>query len=77
MRDAGIYAAEYVTTGWKPGCTCEAPVEPCRALDPFMGAGTTALAARLLGRNFGGLELNPEYIEIADRRLKKELGLFH
>lgn len=45
-------------------------------LDPFMGAGTTALVARKLGRNYIGLELNPEYIEIAEKRLKKELGMF-
>lgn len=45
-------------------------------LDPFMGAGTTALVARKLNRNYIGFELNPEYIKIAERRLKKELGLF-
>ena len=41
-------------------------------LDPFMGAGTTALAARRLGRNFIGFEPNAEYIEMARRRLIKE-----
>lgn len=45
-------------------------------LDPFMGAGTTALVARKLGRNYIGFELNQGYIEIAHSRLKKELGLF-
>lgn len=45
-------------------------------LDPFMGAGTTALVARKLNRNFIGFELNKEYIEIANHRLQKELGLF-
>lgn len=45
-------------------------------LDPFMGAGTTALVARKLGRNFLGCELNPKYVGIANKRLKKELGLF-
>lgn len=44
--------------------------------DPFMGAGTTALVSRKLGRNFIGLELNSEYINIAQKRLKKELGMF-
>ena len=33
--------------------------------DPFMGAGTTALVAKRNARNFIGIELNPEYIEIA------------
>lgn len=45
-------------------------------LDPFMGAGTTALVARKLHRNFIGIELNPAYIKLAEKRLKKELGLF-
>lgn len=45
-------------------------------LDPFMGAGTTALVAKKLDRNFIGFELNPKYVAIAERRLKKELGLF-
>lgn len=38
-------------------------------LDPFMGAGTTGLVAKKLGRNYLGIELNPAYIEIAERRL--------
>ena len=45
-------------------------------LDPFLGAGTTALVARKLNRNYVGIELNPEYIKIANKRLKKELGMF-
>lgn len=45
-------------------------------LDPFMGAGTTALVARKLNRNFIGYELNPDYIKIAEERLKNNLGLF-
>ena len=38
-------------------------------LDPFMGAGTTALVARELGRHYVGIELNPDYIGIAEKRL--------
>lgn len=44
-------------------------------LDMFMGAGTTALVARKLNRNFIGSELNPDYIKIANKRLES-LGLF-
>jgi DNA modification methylase len=44
-------------------------------LDPFMGSGTTAVVARKLNRNYIGLELNPEYVEIAGRKLKRELGV--
>jgi len=38
-------------------------------LDPFMGSGTTALAARKLGRHFVGFELNQAYCEIIQQRL--------
>jgi len=40
-------------------------------LDPFMGAGTTAVVAKKLGRNYLGIEINPEFVEIAEKRLKK------
>jgi len=40
-------------------------------LDPFMGAGTTALVAKKLNRNYLGIELNPEYIKIAEKRIRE------
>lgn len=45
-------------------------------LDPFFGSGTTGIVARKLNRNFIGIELNPEYIEIANKRMSVELGMF-
>ena len=42
-------------------------------LDPFLGSGTTAIAAVRTQRACIGIELNPDYIEIADRRLREEL----
>jgi len=38
-------------------------------LDPFLGSGTTCLAARNLGRNSVGYEVNPEFIRIIRRKL--------
>lgn len=38
-------------------------------LDPFAGSGTTCLAARDAGRKYVGIEINPEYVEIINRRL--------
>jgi site-specific DNA-methyltransferase (adenine-specific) len=38
-------------------------------LDPFMGSGTTALAAKRCGRNFVGFELNADYCDIIESRL--------
>jgi site-specific DNA-methyltransferase (cytosine-N4-specific) len=39
-------------------------------LDPFLGSGTTAVAAARLGRRFLGCELNPDYVAMAERRLR-------
>ena len=41
-------------------------------LDPFIGSGSTAIAAKLLDRDYIGYELNPEYVKIAKKRLKNE-----
>jgi DNA modification methylase len=41
-------------------------------LDPFMGAGTTALVAAQYSRHFLGIELNPGYAAIAERRIASE-----
>lgn len=46
-------------------------------LDPFMGSGTTAIAALKQGRNFIGIDISPDYCEMARRRIAtlKECGL--
>jgi DNA modification methylase len=62
------------TTGWSPTCKCNVGVVPCTVLDPFSGAGTTALVADRLQRRGVGIELNPEYSAIAERRLDKDRG---
>lgn len=50
---------------------------PCSGIvyDPFMGAGTTGLVAKMLGRHYVGSELNSSYISIANRRIAKETEL--
>lgn len=62
--------AYHYTLGWS-SCSCKAPFQPALILDPFLGSGTTALVARRLDRDFIGFELNPEYIELARKRLKE------
>lgn len=39
-------------------------------LDPFVGSGTTAIAAKKLMRNYIGIDINPEYCKYAEERLK-------
>ena len=41
-------------------------------LDPFMGSGTTAIAARALKRDYIGIELSPQYCEMAEQRLENK-----
>lgn len=45
-------------------------------LDPFMGSGTTAIAAKILNRNYIGIEISPEYVSMAEARISEFLGLF-
>ena len=53
-------------------------VEPCilagcpesgTVLDPFMGSGTTGVVSKKMGRNFVGIEINPDYIKLARSRI--------
>jgi DNA modification methylase len=64
-------APELAETCIKAGCPKGGTV-----LDPFGGAGTTALCADRLGRNALLIELNPAYVEIARKRLTNDAGLF-
>ena len=41
-------------------------------LDPFMGSGSTAIAALKTGRHFVGYDISQEYVDIANKRIKKE-----
>ncbi len=62
------YPEELCETPIKAGCP-----EGGIVLDPFFGAGTTGLVALKQNKKFLGIELNPEYIEIAEKRLKPYL----
>ncbi len=42
-------------------------------LDPFVGSGTTAVVAQRLGRNYVGIDINPEYCRLAEGRLRQVL----
>jgi DNA modification methylase len=64
------------TTGWSPGCQCDAGVVPCTILDPFAGAGTSLLCADRLQRDAIGIELNTAYTELAMERCRADAPLF-
>ncbi len=59
-----------------PETLIETPIKACcpengLVLDPFFGSGTTGVVSKKLNRNYLGIELNPEYIEIAKNRINK------
>ena len=74
--DLGTYALRSTRVGtnaWQPTCThTSAEPIPCVVLDPFSGAGTTAIVAVQEGRRAIGLELNPEYVAMSERRMARE-----
>lgn len=61
---------------WAPTCECHAGVVPCTVLDPFAGAFTTCMVADRMQRHAIGVELNPEYCEMAERRIVEDAGMF-
>lgn len=57
-------------TGWSQACSCDnLDTRPGIVLDPFAGSGTTCLVAKQLGRMFVGIDLNEEYVAMAQRRV--------
>ncbi|MDR0864987.1 MAG: site-specific DNA-methyltransferase [Candidatus Symbiothrix sp.] len=73
FKDAhfAVYPEKLILPCIKAGCP-----EGGIVLDPFMGSGTTAVVARKLNRNYIGIELQPKNVEIANKRIRNELGLF-
>ena len=73
--DAGYQSSEFI--GFEKDCNCKTDkFESGVVLDPFGGSGTTGIVAQSLNRKSIMIELNPEYIKIAKKRIEKELGLF-
>ena len=60
--------AEYEIKGYTD-CGCNAGFEPGMVLDPFMGAGTTALVALKQRKRFIGIEIKQEYIDMSYKRI--------
>lgn len=74
----GREAYKVETVGWKPSCSCETGSEiSCIVFDLFSGAGTTGLVSNRLGRRFIGIELNPEYVDLAKKRIINDAQLFN
>ena len=73
----GFEGLKATTTGWKPSCSHDLDPVPCQVLDPFAGSGTVGVVALRYGRSFVGIELNPEYAEMARNRIRDDGPLFN
>jgi DNA modification methylase len=68
---------EIIDQGFSPQCQCcplpanKEATKPGIVLDPFFGSGTTGQVALEHKRNYLGIELNPEYIEMAEKRINQ------
>ena len=61
---------KHVTVGWESSCECSSGVTRCIVLDPFSGSATTGAVAMRLGRNYIGIDINAEYLDLAVARLR-------
>lgn len=66
----GIMVGKEGPSGWRPSCSCASPERNrCVVLDPFSGSATTGVVALRLGRDYIGLDLNDDYLPLAEARL--------
>ena len=69
----GSRTTSITTDCWKCNCKCPRTqgTGPATVLDPFCGSGTVGAVARRYGLSFIGIDLNPEYLRMARRRISK------
>jgi DNA modification methylase len=65
------------TLGWEPTCEHESPGGASTVLDPFAGTGTLGLVALRHGRDFIGIEVSAEYVDLARRRIIDDAPLLN
>lgn len=64
------YKFAYRVLGWSI-CNCNAGFKPGIVLDPMCGRGTTLIEAKKLGRNYIGIDINPNYCEMTRKKLSE------
>lgn len=79
VDSTGWQPSTRATDQWQQQCEHDALPIPATVLDIFSGSGTSGVVARKLGRNYIGIELNPQYVAMSERRLRGTIyqpGLF-
>ncbi len=78
MRQRWSAKDQETTTIREPGdfirCGCEAPTVPGVVLDPFFGTGTVGAVACQNRRDYIGIELNPDFVWLAEKRIREACG---
>lgn len=77
MSGGGRTECIITSTGWTPSCSCKhigmSPIPiPATVLDPFNGSGSSGIAAIRNGREYIGIDINPEYCMLAENRIAEE-----
>ena len=67
------YVGKEVISESYSDCGCNAGFHQGIVLDPFIGSGTTAAVAKSLGRNYIGIELNPDYLDLIKNRVNETI----
>jgi DNA modification methylase len=62
---------QIITDGWNPTCSCDTGAIPPVVMDYFAGTSATGVACKNTGRNYIGIEVSPEYVEIGHQRIKE------
>ena len=65
-----VYPPELITP-----CVLAGSAEGDTVLDPFSGSGTTGEVALKNGRNYVGIELNPDYAALSEKRINNAIGM--
>lgn len=74
VDSSGWRPATIVDNGWIPTCACNAAIVPATVLDPFSGSGTTGAVACSLGRDYIGIDLSTDYVELAHDRIREAIN---
>ena len=77
FRDKGRHLTDVQHVGWEFDCSCDREaIDQSIILDPFSGMATTGVACLGLKRKYVGIEINPEYKEMSEGRLRKLLPAY-
>jgi len=76
-RVGSMGESQYIPVGWEKSCKCDTSKDPVPSvvLDPFCGSAMVGIVATRHNRTFIGIELNPEYVDMALRRIEDDAPL--